>query len=164
MMQSVEQKGIEEVDVKEGDLGEFAKIIRSVFGLTPAQFRTFAAIRQCTGNGTCISNVVNRLDSERSIIQKYLKVLFDKKLITRRSVTLSEFQNQCKENNRLDMSPSTTKGYLFLYTPISDKDLLEKIHSITNEWMKNVEEFCLLNPVMLVDKKKNKEEESQQFN
>ena len=139
------------VDVKAIEMKQFSKIIRAVFNLTPKQMDTFLQIRQCTGNGTCISNIVMGMDSERSIIQKYLKALYNKGLITRRSVTLSEFQKRCKINNRLDMAPSTTKGYLFLYTPISDADLLKKMQDITKQWINDAKEFCLLNPLMLAD-------------
>jgi predicted transcriptional regulator len=137
------------VNVKNMEVKKFSRIIRSVFNLTPKQMATFLEIRQCTGNGTCISNIVMGMDSERSIIQKYLKVLFDKGLITRQSVTLSEFQERCKINNRLDMAPNTTKGYLFLYSPISDTDLLKKMQKITKQWINEAKEFCLLHPVML---------------
>lgn len=118
---------------------EFIRIIRAIFGLTKKQSELFLQLQIIAKNETCIMNLVNELDSERSIVQKYLRVLLKKNLVKRRSVTLSEFQERCRKNNRTDIEPGTTKGYLFLYAPISKKELIEKAQEITDHWIEVLE-------------------------
>ena len=120
----------------------FTKIIRAVFGLTKKQMQVFNQMRECANRETCVMNIVHLMESERSIIQKYLKILMKKKLISRRSVTLSEFTERCQKNNREDIIPSTNKGYLYLYTPISDEELFDRIKQKTKNWIKEVKSYC----------------------
>ena len=117
------------------DKNQFSNIIRSVFGLTKKQFHVFNQIRDCSNQETCVLNLVQMMQSERSIIQKYLKVLQAKGLIFRKSVTLQEFTERCQKIKRNDIAPSTNKGYLYLYTPISDDKIIEKIQAITQDWI-----------------------------
>lgn len=122
----------------------FKRILQAAFGLTKKQIHVFNQIRDCANRETCVINLVQMMNSERSIIQKYLKVLMKKKLITRRSVTLSEFTERCQKNDREDIVPSTNKGYLYLYTPIPDDQLIQRIREITNGWIDEVETYCTL--------------------
>ena len=136
------------VDIEESEEIQFNRIIRSVFGISPSQMKVFSQIRHCSSSGTCITNIVQLLNSERSIIQKYLSILKKKELITRRPVTLSEFQDRCMQNNRGDLIKGTTKGYLYLYSPISDENLLDRIKKITSNWTNVIKAYCNSYPVM----------------
>jgi predicted transcriptional regulator len=136
------------VDLDDSEVAQFTKIIRSVFGLTKSQEKVFSKIRQCSSGGTCILNLVQLLNSERSIIQKYLSILMKKKLITRNQVTLGEFKDRCMQNNRNDLIKGTIKGYLYLYSPISDEKLINRIKKITSRWRTAIEAYCNSYPVM----------------
>lgn len=123
------------------EISEYFSIISSIFGLTRKQAQLLIQLQLTVKNETCIMNLVNELNSERSIVQKYLRVLMKKKLVIRRSVTLSEFQERCRKNDRTDILPPTTKGYLFLYSPISEEELIQKAKKITNNWIEKLEHF-----------------------
>lgn len=122
-------------------------ILKSLFHLTPKQISVFLKLRQCSYAETCILNMVDLMESERSIIQKYLAKLMKKGLVYRRPVTLAEFQARCRDNNREDISPSTTKGYLYLYSPISDQDLIAKVKDIGQTWVNEIQSYCSENPL-----------------
>ncbi len=119
----------------------FDRIIRSVFGLTKKQMLVFNQIRECANRETCVVNLVQMMNSERSIIQKYLKVLMKKQLIFRRSVTLNEFTERCRLNQREDIAPSTSKGYLYLYTPLPDEKIVERMREITTDWIQKMDKY-----------------------
>ncbi|UYP48214.1 hypothetical protein NEF87_004499 [Candidatus Lokiarchaeum ossiferum] len=116
-------------------------IIRHVFNLSKKQLECFMNIVEMENSGTCILNLVDVMDSERSIIQKNLKVLMKKGLVERKSVTLTEFKERCTLNNREDISPKTNKGYLYIYSPLSSKELTSKIESILSRWNTTISEY-----------------------
>ncbi|MHA1717981.1 MAG: hypothetical protein ACTSXK_00475 [Promethearchaeota archaeon] len=113
---------------------KFNQILKSVFLITKKQCEIYNLIRTTKNRGTCINNLVHSLNSERSIIQKQLKILLNKELITRKSVSLSQFQDICRINNLSKLMPKCNKGYLYLYYPISNEDLTEKIGQKLASW------------------------------
>lgn len=116
-------------------------IVRHVFDLSKKQLECFMNIFEMENSGTCIVNLVDIMDSERSIIQKNLKVLMKKGLVERKSVTLAEFKERCTLNNREDIKPKTNKGYLYIYSPISSKQLTSKIEFTLSGWNATVSEY-----------------------
>lgn len=117
------------------------QILKSVFLITKKQCEIMNLIRKAKERGTCINNLVFSLNSERSIIQKQLKVLLNKELITRRSVSLSEFQDICRINNMSKLMPKCNKGYLYLYYPLSNQELKEKIENKLANWQTILKNF-----------------------
>lgn len=110
--------------------------LKAIFELTNKQLNCFLTLRIKENTGSCIKNLVENTNSERSIIQKHLKVLLEKGLVIRESVSLSEFNIRCQEND-IDNQIKTNKGYLFIYASISDEELLEKINETLEDW-KNI--------------------------
>ncbi|MHA1610900.1 MAG: hypothetical protein ACTSVZ_13415 [Promethearchaeota archaeon] len=113
---------------------ELGRMIKSLFGLTKSQTACFLRLRAMGEDGTCVQNLVAQSSSERSVEQKKLKQLLTQGLVTREQLSLTEFEGRCSRNDRNDLSPGTTKGYLFIYSAISDKDLLDKITKIMEDW------------------------------
>lgn len=117
------------------------KIFKSAFGLTKKQSECLYKLYEMEGVSTCIMNLVDKLESERSLIQKTLKVLHRRGFVERKQVTLTEFQNLCFKNKHEDMSPSTNRGYLYVYNPIPKEALLQKLVEITTSWQSQLGNF-----------------------
>jgi predicted transcriptional regulator len=114
--------------------------LKAIFELTNKQLNCFLTLRIKKKTGSCIKNLVENTNSERSIIQKHLKVLLEKGLVIRESVSLSEFNIRCKEHD-IDNQIKTNKGYLFIYASISDEELLEKINEKLEDWKNILKDF-----------------------
>ena len=113
---------------------ELSRMIKSLFGLTKSQVACFIQLRSIGKEGTCVQNLVAQTSSERSVEQKKLKRLLDHGLVTREQLKLAAFEKRCSKKNRDDLSPGTTKGYLFIYTAISDQQLLNKLTLVMEDW------------------------------
>lgn len=120
---------------------EIQKILKSAFGLTKKQSECLYKLYEMEGKSTCIMNLVDKLESERSLIQKTLKVLHELGFVERKQVTLAEFQNLCLKNKHEDMSPNTNRGYLYVYTPIPKDNILQKLTNITESWQDQLGKF-----------------------
>lgn len=120
--------------------------LKSIFELTKKQLDCFLTLRLKKKPGSCIKNLVGNTNSERSIIQKHLKVLREKGLVIRDSVSLTEFNKRCEDYN-IDNKINTNKGYLYIYSAISDEDILGKINGILEEWKKTLENFLIENQI-----------------
>ncbi len=118
--------------------------LKAIFELTNKQLECFLALRIKKNTGSCIKNLEKDTDTERSIIQKHLKVLLEKGLVIRESVSLSEFNIRCQEHE-IDNEIKTNKGYLFIYASISDEELLEKINKTLEKWKKILKVFLIKN-------------------
>jgi len=116
--------------------------LKAIFELTNKQLNCFLILRIKKKTGSCIKNLVDNTNSERSIIQKHLKVLLEKGLVVRESVSLSEFNIRCQEND-IDNKIKTNKGYLFIYASISDEELLAKIKETLEEWKNILKGFLI---------------------
>lgn len=116
--------------------------LKAIFELTNKQLDCFLTLRLKKKTGSCIKNLVDNTKSERSIIQKHLKVLLERGLVIRDSVSLTEFNKRCEDYN-IDNKMNTNKGYLYIYSAISDEDILDKINVKLEEWKKNLENFLI---------------------
>ena len=123
-----------------------ADIIRSVFGLSKKQLECFLRLRDAKKTGTCITNLVGILGSERSLIQKQLKVLIESQLVEREKVSLLEFREKCVASQMSELMPKTNKGYLYIYSPISDEKLQETINQALQKWEATINEFMKEKP------------------
>ncbi|MHA1473710.1 MAG: hypothetical protein ACTSQ5_00845 [Promethearchaeota archaeon] len=117
--------------------------LKAIFELTNKQLDCFLTLRIKKNAGSCIKNLVDNTNSERSIIQKHLKVLLEKGLVKRESVSLSEFNIRCQEHD-IENQIKTNKGYLYIYASISDEELLGKIYKTLEDW-KNILKVYLSN-------------------
>jgi len=117
------------------DNSEIYHILRAVFSVSKKQLECFLQLRLKKKTGSCIKNLFEEEKYDRSIIQKHLKVLCEKGLANRESVSLSEFQKRCEEYD-LDNRTRTNKGYLYIYSSISDEELLDKIDKTLRNWKK----------------------------
>ena len=118
--------------------------LKAIFELTNKQLDCFLTLRLKKKTGSCIKNLVDNTKSERSIIQKHLKVLLERGLVIRDSVSLTEFNKRCEDYN-IDNKMNTNKGYLYIYSAISDEDILDKINGKLEEWKKNLDNFLIDN-------------------
>lgn len=118
--------------------------LKAIFELTNKQLDCFLTLRLKKKTGSCIKNLVDNTKSERSIIQKHLKVLLERGLVIRDSVSLTEFNKRCEDYN-IDNKMNTNKGYLYIYSAISDEDILDIINGKLEEWKKNLENFLIDN-------------------
>jgi len=117
--------------------------LKAIFELTNKQVDCFLTLRLKKKTGSCIKNLVDNTNSERSIIQKHLKILLEKGLVMRESVSLSEFSTRCQEHD-IDNQIKTNKGYLYIYSSISNEDLLEKINETLEDWKNLLKDFLVL--------------------
>jgi predicted transcriptional regulator len=114
-------------------------IIKDLFGLTKKQAECFKKIQNINKAGVCISYLGEHMgDVDRSVVQKQVKVLYDKGLINRKQVTLAEFREIC-EKDKNQQTSTTDRGYLYLYEPFSKEELLRKANSKMNSWRKTLE-------------------------
>jgi predicted transcriptional regulator len=113
---------------------ELGQMIKSLFGLTNSQVACFLKLRAIGEGGTCVQNLVAQTSSERSVEQKKLKRLLSQGLVTRQQLSLAEFEDRCSHNKRDDLSPGTNKGYLYIYSAISNQALLDKITILLEDW------------------------------
>ena len=118
-------------------------IIRRVFNLSKKQLECFLQLLETAESGTCIRNLESQLDSERSIVQKYLKILLQKGLVKRKAISLQEFKEKCITNSRVDLEPRNIRGYLYIYQPINVERLLQKIRETTDSWNYKMKEFLI---------------------
>ena len=114
------------------------KILRSLFDLTKKQIECYLIIRKCQDPSICVNHLVGLMVSERSIIQKHMKVLFNKGLITRESVTLNQYSELCASQNRKESERQNNRGYLFVYNSISNQELQDKIDMKMDTWKQSI--------------------------
>ena len=137
-----------EIDNPEAKSGKFTeqeehikKILRALFDLTKKQIECYLIIRKCQDPSICVNHLVGLMTSERSIIQKHMKVLFNKELITRKSVTLTEYNKECFSQNRKDLERQSNRGYLFVYNAISNQELQERIDMMIDTWKQSLSSY-----------------------
>ena len=118
--------------------------LKAIFELTNKQVDCFLTLRSKKNTGSCIKNLVDNTNSERSIIQKHLKVLLEKGLVIRESVSLTEFNIRCQEHD-IENQIKTNKGYLYIYVSISDNELLEKINETFEDWKNILKDYLITN-------------------
>lgn len=121
------------VDLEENKK-QILEIIMKLFNLSQKQAECFIQLRRYADSGTCITNIVGDMQSERSLVQKQLKFLLKQKLVVRKSVTLTEFQERCRIHKRIDLMPTQKKGYLYLYSPISDDEIIMLAEATWQNW------------------------------
>ena len=123
-----------EVEKVKVEFSEADLVIRALFGLTKKQAECFKKIYNISKAGVCISYLGEHMgDVDRSVVQKQVKVLFDKGLINRKQVTLAEFREIC-ERDKNQHSSSTDRGYLYLYEPLSKSELIKKANAKMDSW------------------------------
>ncbi len=120
---------------------EIVDILRKSLDLSKKQLECYLNILELQGKGICILKLTHHMSSERSIIQKNLKILMDKKLIYRKSVTLTEFRKLCVDMNQNEFMPKSNKGYLYIYYPIEIQDLQKCIEEILENWKNQINIF-----------------------
>lgn len=109
-------------------------VIKDLFRLTKKQAECFKKIYNISKAGVCISYLGEHMgDVDRSVVQKQVKVLFDKGLIKRKQVTLAEFREIC-ERDKSQQTSSTDRGYLYLYEPLTKSELIKKANDKMNSW------------------------------
>lgn len=114
-------------------------IIRDLFGLTKKQTECFKKVQNINKAGVCISFLGDKMGGvDRSVVQKQVKVLFEKGLISRKQVTLAEFREIC-ERDKTEHTSTTDRGYLYLYEPLSKEELFNKANEKMNSWRKTLE-------------------------
>ena len=139
MNSNVDVNNLEATSVNATAQDEHIKIIlRALFDLTKKQIECYLIIRKCLLPSICVNRLVGLMTSERSIIQKHMKVLFNKGLITRESVTLNEYSELCASQNRKDSNRQSNRGYLFVYNSISNEELQEKVYLKMDEWKESL--------------------------
>lgn len=119
----------------------FRIVLQAVFQISNKQLDCFFQIRNLSQSRTCILNLVQKLRSERSLVQKQIKTLLDRGLIIRDAVSLSEFKAHCIESGQTDLEPKSNKGYLYLYSALPDSVLLQKIKTSLNGWANFIETY-----------------------
>ena len=120
---------------------EIVGILRSLFDLTKKQIECYLMMRKNQDPNICVNHLVGLMESERSIIQKHMKVLFNKGLISRESVTLTKYNELCSSQKRKDSERQSNRGYLFMYNSISNEELQEKIIAKLETWKISCQEF-----------------------
>ncbi|MHA1149722.1 MAG: hypothetical protein ACTSR8_15920 [Promethearchaeota archaeon] len=112
---------------------ELQYILGSLFNLTRAQSKLLIKLLSYGEQNFCINQLKFNSESGRSTLQKYLKVLLHKGLVSREAKTLKEFREICVEVD-LDDNCESNKGYLYIYRVISLENLMKKAEEVWKEW------------------------------
>ena len=102
---------------------DLSTLLGSLYGLNESQILLFSKILKYPN--ICIHFLEFMTELKNNAIQKNLKVLLDKGLIERKSVSLAEFKARCMNQEtrgfRLPVDIKNDRGYLYLYKikPIS---------------------------------------------
>lgn len=129
------------VEIQTDQSDPLKSIICALFDLSAKQYQCFKSLQEIGAEGTCITNLVKQLASERSLVQKQIKCLLDKGLVKREMVSLSDFNTRCKNLNLENLEKATNKGYLYLYKVIDREILAEKVKTLLKDWQDTVDEF-----------------------
>ena len=98
---------------------DLSSLLGSLYTLNESQILLFSKILKYPN--ICIHYLEFMTDLKNNAIQKNLKVLLDKGLIERESVSLAEFKERCINQEQggfhLPLDIKNDRGYLFLYKP-----------------------------------------------
>ena len=116
------------------------KIFAATFDLTKTQAKLLVKLIYKEDGLCCINQITDDKDTPgRSTIQKYMKVLLDKGLITRSSKTINEFKEICQSQNR-NLEYQTSGGYIYVYE-VDVEHLIEKAESQWAMWKNKIVEL-----------------------
>jgi predicted transcriptional regulator len=133
------------------DVDPLGNILQSVFEITPLQYQFYQKLQalysgmQNNLDGICIQMITTTFPIERSVAQKILKILMEKGLIERHSITLADFNTCCAQFAQTQLIKKNDKGCLFLYKPLSKNDSLEKAKAILQNWSQKIDQFFKTN-------------------
>lgn len=111
-------------------------LMRFIFHLTKQQFGCYVYIfcnQEDLIRGTCVKDLMSQRQATRSIAQRQLHHFFKEGLVERESITLAEFKKRCIKHNSDMALPEGTRGYVFVYHPITYEKLLTIIKSRLEE-------------------------------
>jgi predicted transcriptional regulator len=119
------------------------EIIEKIFQLNKKQIELFELLFFSTQSDLCIPFLVNQTKIERSNIQRQLAILLKKGLIVRKPITIADYNNRCVQLLQPEAQNPGSKGYLYLYSAVSNKELMDLIKTQFSEWQKALESFFL---------------------
>ncbi|MCX6710040.1 MAG: hypothetical protein NTV63_03765 [Candidatus Woesearchaeota archaeon] len=102
----------------------FDELLKCSFGLNKTEYSVFMLLiarENEKAEGLSVSEIAVRLKKERTVIQKAVKSLFEKKMIKR-------FQENLENG-----------GYKFSYSPVEKREIKERIIETIRGWVSNVE-------------------------
>ncbi len=118
-------------------------LLGSLYGLNQSQILLFSKILRYPS--ICIHYLEFMTDLKNNAIQKNLKVLLDKGLIERNSVSLAEFKERCMRTKlggmRIPMDVKNERGYLFLYKAKPLEHLLQQFQERNREIQAQIDGF-----------------------
>jgi hypothetical protein len=118
-------------------------LLGSLYGLNESQILLFSKILRYPS--ICIHYLEFMTDLKNNAIQKNLKVLLDKGLIMRDSVSLAEFKDRCMKAQpgrlRIPIDIKNERGYLFLYRAKPIEQLLSQFQEKLIDIETQIEEF-----------------------
>lgn len=98
---------------------ELRELIKCCFSMNKTEYSIFSFLLD-QSEGLCTSVIAEMMGKDRTTIQKSIKVMFQKNIVTKHQINLKK------------------GGYIFVYA-IREKDELKKrMHGITNEWFNSV--------------------------
>ena len=112
------------------------KLIRYLFKLTKNQFSCFVHIfkkQEKEFQGTCVKDLTETRNTTRSIAQRQLYHFYKEGLVERESITLAEFKKRCDKNEVIYEVPEGSKGYTYIYQPISYEKFITLIKQKLDE-------------------------------
>ena len=102
----------------------FDELLKCSFELNKTEYSVFMLLiarENEKAEGLSVSEIARRLKKERTVIQKAVKSLFEKKMIKR-------FQENLENG-----------GYKFSYSPVEKREIKERIIETMRGWVSNVE-------------------------
>ena len=125
-------KGI--IDNPEEKADNFRYLLKYIYGISDLEAKivelllSHRAMPMFVEDGTCIGNLSNTLNKDRSLIQRCLSKLMKQGIVTRSLKSLKEWQGICKSN----LHGTSRKGYLYIYKAVPKEDIkseLMEMHS-----------------------------------
>lgn len=150
-MENIDRSVISTLDRRE--MSPFG-VLKQLFALTSKQAQILEVLYTQNQAGICIHHLVEKVASERSMVQKLLSDLKKKGLVTRQQMSLTEFQDRCLREHQNHAAHSGTrpqkpleKGYLYLYLPLPREDLLALAKQQLKKWEHTLEALHFRAPV-----------------
>ncbi|MFW9829119.1 MAG: helix-turn-helix domain-containing protein [Candidatus Thorarchaeota archaeon] len=136
-------KEFEEINkqLEEKDIFSNERLFKCILGLNKTESQVLSYI--LTKKNASISDIAEKLNMDRSSIQRAVQELVQLKLINRTSISMKEYVQLKEINNQ------NTQGYLYVYNgkdmksiKIQFKKLLDKWYNAMLNYIKNLDNIC----------------------
>jgi predicted transcriptional regulator len=131
-MEDIEQ-GINEEVLEKQEIFKSRRLFKCILGLNQLETNIFAYLLKNDNVGT--AELTNKLEMDRSSIQRALQSLNEINLITRTSMSLKKYSEKKK------LTKGKKRGYLYVYNA-KDIDFIKKqLHDLLDKWYESMKDY-----------------------